>query len=122
MRVRLAVVLTLVAAALTVVSAQTDATGRWNMTVSTDQGSLPTTLTLQQDGEALSGSMASDQGTVEFDGGTITGNKLAWVIEIDAGGQFFEIAMNGTIDGEEMTGTADFGGQAGGDWTATRAQ
>ena len=108
--------------ALAVVSAQTDATGRWNMTISTDQGSLPTTLTLQQDGEALSGSMASDQGTVEFDGGTITGNKLAWIIEIDAGGQFFEIAMDGTIDGEEMTGTADFGGQAGGDWTTIRAQ
>jgi hypothetical protein len=115
-------VLTLVAAALTAVSAQTNATGRCNMTISTDQGSIPTTLTSVQEGEALSGSMASDQGTVEFDGGTISGNKLAWVIEVDAGGQFFEIAMNGTIDGEEMTGTADFGGQAGGDLTAKRAQ
>ena len=75
MRVRLAVVLTLVAAALAVVSAQTDATGRWNMTVSTDQGSLPTTLTLQQDGEALSGSMASDQGTVEFDGTDVSATE-----------------------------------------------
>ncbi len=90
--------------------------------VSTDQGSIPTTLTLVQEGEALGGAMASDQGTVEFDGGTITGNTLAWVIEVDGGGQFFEIAMNGTIDGEEMTGTADFGGQTGGDWTAKRAQ
>jgi hypothetical protein len=30
--------------------------------------------------------------------------------------------MEGTLDGEEMTGTADFGGQRGGDWTAKRAQ
>ena len=82
MRVRLPVVLTLVAAALTAVSAQTNATGRCNMTISTDQGSIPTTLTSVQEGEALSGSMASDQGTVEFDGGTISGNKLAWVIEV----------------------------------------
>ena len=122
MRLRLAVVLAMTVATLTAVSAQTNASGRWTMTISTDQGSFPTTLTLLQEGETLSGSMASDQGTVEFDGGTVTGNKLAWVIEVDAGGQFFEIAMNGTIDGEAITGTADFGGQGGGDWTAKRAQ
>jgi len=98
MRLRLAVVLAMTVATLTAVSAQTNASGRWTMTISTDQGSFPTTLTLLQEGETLSGSMASDQGTVEFDGGTVTGNKLAWVIEVDAGGQ------------------------GGGDWTAKRAQ
>ena len=51
---------------------------------------------------------------------TISGNKLEWVIEIDAGGQFIEIAMDGTVDGDELTGTADFGGYGGGDWTAKR--
>ena len=120
-RNRLTVVLGIMATVLTVaVAAQTDVTGTWNMTFDTDQGSTSATLTLQQDGESFSGSLGSDQGTFEFEGGTITGNKLAWMIEIDAGGQFIEITMDGTVDGDELMGTADFGGYGGGDWTAKR--
>ena len=122
MRIRMAMVLTLVVLALVVVAAQTDVTGSWDMTINTDQGALPGTLTLQQDGEALSGSLISDQGTIEFDGGTVSENKLEWVVEVDAGGQFIEIAMSGVVDGDMMTGTMDFGGYGGGDWTAKRAQ
>ena len=113
----------LMGAVLTVVAAaQTDVTGTWNMTFDTDQGSTVATLNLQQEGEVLSGSLNSDQGTVEFEGGMINENKLEWVFEVDAGGAFIEIAIEGTVDGDEMTGTADFGGAGGGDWTATRAQ
>ena len=122
MRNRMAMVLTLVVLALVVVAAQTDVTGSWDMTINTDQGALPGTLTLQQDGEALSGSLISDQGTLEFDGGTVSENKIEWVVEVDAGGQFIEIAMSGVVDGDMMTGTMDFGGYGGGDWTAKRAQ
>ena len=122
MRNRMAMVLTLVVLALVVVAAQTDVTGRWEMTINTDQGALPGTLTLQQDGEALSGSLISDQGTIEFDGGTVSENKLEWVVEVDAGGQFIEIAMSGVVDGDMISGTMDFGGYGGGDWTAKRAQ
>jgi hypothetical protein len=122
MRLRLVMALIGTVMAVTGVSAQADVSGRWTVTFNTDQGSNSATMTLQQEGEALSGSVAGDQGTVEFDGGTVSGNKLAWVIEIDAGGQFFEIAMDGTVDGDTMAGTADFGGQVGGDWATKRAQ
>ena len=124
MRNRLAMVLTLAVSvlALVVVTAQTDVTGSWEMTFNTDQGSVSGGLTLQQDGEALSGSLVTDQGTLEFDGGTVAGNKLEWVAEVDAGGQFIEIAMSGVVDGDMITGTMDFGGYGGGDWTAKRAQ
>ena len=120
MRHRLAVTLGIVAAVLTVaVAAQTDVTGKWNMTFDTDQGTTTATMTLQQDGDTLTGELVSDQGTLEFEG-TITGDTLEWVMEVDAGGAFIEIAMDGTVDGDEMVGTADFGGYGGGDWTATR--
>ena len=58
-------------------------------------------------------------GTLEFEG-TITGNMLKWVMEVDAGGAFLEITMEGTVDGDEITGTLDLGGYGGGDWTAIR--
>lgn len=120
MRKRLTVGLGIMATVLTVaVAAQTDVTGKWNMTFDSEAGSTSGTLTLTQDGEKLTGEMVSEQGTLEFEG-TITGDKLAWVMEIDAGGAFIEITMEGTVDGDEMMGTADFGGYGGGDWTATR--
>lgn len=120
MRHRLTVTLGIVAAVLTVaVAAQTDVTGKWNMTFDTDQGTTTATMTLQQDGDTLTGELVGDQGTLEFEG-TITGDTLEWVMEVDAGGAFIEIAMDGTVDGDEMVGTADFGGYGGGDWTATR--
>ena len=40
--------------------------------------------------------------------------------EVDAGGAFIEITIEGTVDGDEMMGTLDFGGYGGGDWTAKR--
>jgi hypothetical protein len=121
MRNRLAVACGIVSLALVTMSAQTDVSGPWNMTFNTDQGAQSATLTIAQDGESFSGSLDTDEGVVEFDGGTITGNTLVWVIEIDTGGAFLEISMDGTIDGDEMTGTADFGGYGGGDWTASRS-
>ena len=109
----------LMCAVLPVALAAQDVTGEWTMTFSTDGGDLPATLTLAQDGETLTGVLVSDQGTIEFEG-TIMGNMLKWVVEVDAGGQFLEISMEGTVEGDEITGTADFGGYGGGAWTATR--
>ena len=61
MRNRLAVILGLVTAVLTMaVVAQTDVTGTWNMTIDTEQGATSATLTIQQDGEKLTGSVDSD--------------------------------------------------------------
>jgi hypothetical protein len=78
-RNRLTVVLgimtTVVAVALV---AQTDVSGNWDVEFDTEQGASSATMTLQQDGEKLTGEMATDQGTLEFEG-TITGDKVAWV-------------------------------------------
>ena len=122
MRNRLTLTLGIVATVCMVaVAVQTDVTGQWMMTFETDQGSQSATMTFQQDGESLSGSLDSDQGgAFEFEGRTVSGDKLEWVVEIDAGGQFIEIAMEGTVNEDEMTGSADFGGYGGGDWTAKR--
>jgi len=107
--------------AMVTVMAQTpDIAGTWNMAFNSDQGSQSGTLTIQQDGEAFSGSISGDQGELPFEGGTITGNAVEWVLEIDVGGQFLEIEVQGTVDGDEMSGSIDFGGYGGGDWTATR--
>ncbi len=118
MRYRLTVGLGIVAAVLTV-AAQTGVAGEWNVTFDTEQGSSAATMTLTQDGEKVMGSMVTEMGTFEFEG-TFTDNKVKWVMEIDAGGAFIEITMEGTLDGDEIMGTLDLGGYGGGDWTAKR--
>ena len=120
MRYRLTVGLGIVAAVLTVaVAAQTGVAGEWDVTFDTEQGSSAATMTLTQDGEKVMGSMVTEMGTFEFEG-TFTDNKVKWVMEIDAGGAFIEITMEGTLDGDEIMGTLDLGGYGGGDWTAKR--
>ena len=121
MRNRLAVVLGIVTAVLAVsVTAQTNVTGRWTVTSSTEQGeNPPSTMTLQQDGEKVTGSIDTEQGTVEFEG-MLSGDKIEFVLEVDAGGMVMEITLTGTVDGDQMTGTLDLGGYGGGDWAATR--
>jgi len=111
----------MVTAALAVaVTAQTDVTGSWTVTSSTDQGANPpSTMTLQQDGDKVSGSLVTDQGTLEFEG-TMSGDKIEFTIAIDAGGMTMEITLSGTVDGDKMTGTLDLGGYGGGEWAATR--
>jgi hypothetical protein len=122
MRNRLAVALGIVAAAVVVsVTAQSNVAGDWNMTIDSDQGSLSATMTFKQDGEKVTGSMPTDQITFEFEG-TISDNKLELVAEIDAGGAFLEVILEATVDGDEITGTLDFGGYGSGDITATRIQ
>ena len=120
MTTRHAVVLGIVAAALTVtVAAQTNVAGEWTVNIDTEQGAQAATMTLMQDGEKVTGSFVTEMGTLEFEG-TIMGNDLKWVMEVDAGGAFLEITMTGTVAGDEITGTLDLGGYGGGDWTAKR--
>ncbi len=114
--VLLGIICALVPAAL---AAQTNVAGDWDLTFETDQGAIQATMTLEQDGNKLMGSIISDQGTLEFEG-TIADDKLKWVIEVEAEGQFIEITMDGTVDGDEIAGMADFGGFGGGAWKATR--
>ena len=78
-------------------------------------------MTLTQDGEKVMGSLTSDQGTFEFEV-TISGNTLEWTFELDAGGGAIEIAITGTVDSDEMTGTVSLDGYGGGDWTAKRVE
>lgn len=48
-----------------------------------DQGTMPFTLTFQQDGQNISGHVSSQLGDADFDGGTFKNNHLHFVIQGD---------------------------------------
>ena len=104
--------------------AQTTVAGDWNVTVNSPQGSNTTLVTLKQDGEKISGVFKSQRGELPFEGGTLTGKELKFTFTIETQGMQLPITLAGTVadDGATMTGKADFGGLAEGDWSAKRAE
>jgi len=103
--------------------AQTTVTGDWDVTVNSPQGSNTTLVTFKQEGEKVSGIFKSPRGQLPFEGGTLTGKELKFTFTIETQGMQLPITLAGTVadDGATMTGKADFGGFAEGDWSAKRA-
>ena len=101
--------------------AQTNVAGDWDVTIQSPQGTNTVLVTFKQDGEKVSGIFKSPQGELPFEGGTITGSELKFAFTVNVQGNSLIIALTGKVDGATMTGKADFGGFAEGDWSAKRA-
>lgn len=96
-----------------------DVTGNWEVTVESPQGTMVSAATYKQDGETLTGTHVGRMGEVALKG-TVKGADIAYSITVDAQGQSFTISYAGKIDGDTITGTADFGGMGSAAWTAKR--
>src|SRR5258707_2016261 len=101
--------------------AQTNVAGDWDVTIQSPQGTNTVLVTFKQDGEKVSGIFKSPQGELPFEGGTIAGSELKFAFTVDVQGNSLIIALTGKVEGTTMTGKADFGGFAEGDWTAKRS-
>ena len=101
--------------------AQTNVAGDWDVTIQSPQGTNTVLVTFKQDGDKVSGIFKSPQGELPFEGGTVSGNELKFAFTVNVQGNSLIIALTGKVDGEAMTGKADFGGFAEGDWSAKRA-
>lgn len=100
-----------------------DATGTWNASFNTDQGVIAATLMLKKSGDKITGTIGSQQqGETEVEA-DVKGNTLTVWFNYRGNGadaQAIPIQMTGTIDGDTAKGTMTAGGNAAGDWTASR--
>jgi len=99
--------------------AKVDVTGVWDMSVETPNGVIENVGTLKQDGEKLTGTLASQMGELALEG-TVIGNEIKWVLNIDMGGQQMSIAFAGKVEGETMAGIFEMGGMGSAAWTAKK--
>lgn len=97
-----------------------DASGRWEATFYTDNGEIPATIVLKKEGEKLAGTISGAQGQTEI-WGTQKGTAVVLSLIYESGNGSMTITLNGTQDGDSMSGGADFGGQGGANWEAKRA-
>jgi dipeptidyl aminopeptidase/acylaminoacyl peptidase len=79
--------------------------GRWNLTADADGQQIDITLDLKQDGANLSGSLASDIANGTIENAKISGKTLMGTAKVSVQGQPMDLKMEGTVEGNKMTGT-----------------
>ncbi len=111
-----------VAATLLFVAPQqkVDVTGKWDMTVNTDQGARPGTLTISKSGDALAGSISSPQGEIPVDI-SLKEKAITISMSIQTQNGTIDITMDGTVDGDQMSGQLSMGTSGTATWSAKRA-
>jgi hypothetical protein len=93
--------------------------GTWIVTTQSPMGSRDADAIFTQEGEQLSGKMVSTRGEVPLTG-TLKGDTVAFGMNITVQGQELQIDYNGTVIGDTMSGTVQFGPIAKGTWTGKR--
>ncbi len=84
------------------------ADGSWKVTINSPMGAQEATLTLKTDGDSLSGSLAGPQGTQDFEGGTVDGDNLTWVVDMTQP-MPMKLECSGAVDGDNISGTIKLG-------------
>ena len=97
-----------------------DLDGTWETVTNTPMGQQKATVTLQTDGDSLSGTMASAQGTVDVKDGSVDGNTGAWKVSITSP-MPMTLEFSATADGDSISGSVKLGAFGSATFTGTRS-
>jgi hypothetical protein len=98
----------LIAFALSTSALAQGVAGAWDLAINGPEGPINATATLKQDGENVTGSIETPQGTAEMKG-TYKGKALNLAFSIQGPQGPIDIKVNGEVDGASMKGIIDFG-------------
>ena len=96
------------------------ADGIWNTTINTPMGAQQGTLTLSTEGGALTGKMASPQGELELQEGSIDGETLTWKADVTSP-MAMTLEFSAQVSGDEISGTVKLGAFGDASFNGTRA-
>ena len=97
-----------------------DLSGDWVLTTESPMGAQDSDMSVTQTGDALSGTITTQMGSVDYKG-TLTGGKdVAFGFTFDAQGMILQIDYKGVVEGDTMKGVATFGEFGEGNFTAKR--
>jgi len=122
MKIRTAVALTILALALAMPTLAADISGQWTASFDTQIGEQHYVFTFKVDGEKLTGTAKSDNGNVTIEEGTVKGDDVSFVENLDYQGQKLKITYTGKVSGDEIKFTRDVGGVAKEDLVAKRVK
>jgi hypothetical protein len=96
------------ALALSTVAYAQSVAGTWELSVNGPEGVINATADLKQDGDNITGTITSQQGSVELKG-TYKDKKVALAFSMQTPNGPMDIKVNGDVDGSDMKGIIDFG-------------
>jgi hypothetical protein len=105
------------------------ASGTWTLNVNlggsgNERQEMSATLTLQQQGERLTGSLQGQLGSGSIASGAVTGSDINFTVPITLpapASQTTDAIFTGTLNGNQMSGTVQIVGRGSGTFTGTRA-
>jgi len=122
MRLRNFLVLGLFLLALAAPALAADIGGQWTATFNTQVGEQHYVFTFKVDGEKLTGTAKSDNGTSEIQNGSVKGDDVSFVENLNYQGQELKITYTGKVSGDEIHFTRDVAGFAKEELVAKRAK
>ncbi len=94
--------------------------GTWNLKMQTPMGERPMTMRLAADGAALSGALVGAAGESPITGGSVDGAKVTWSTMFTGAMGEMKLDFAGTLDGEAISGTVQFGAFGSGTFSGTK--
>jgi hypothetical protein len=82
-----------------------DVSGNWQITSESPRGTMTRNVTFKQEGNKLTGSIETRDGSVPIQKGSVDGNKISFSVVMSRGGNNFEMTYTGTVDGDTAKGT-----------------
>jgi len=106
--------------AITASAQSTGATGTWDASLTSPQGSFNVKLILKQEGEKVTGIVRGQRGDTPLEG-TNNGKEITLKYTIKFQDNDLPITLTGAIEAASIKGSADYGGMAQGEFNAKRA-
>ena len=85
-----------------------DIAGVWETVTNTPMGQQKATMTLATEGDALTGTLSSPQGTTAIKDGKVDGAKATWKADITAP-MPMTLTFSAEVDGDSIRGTVGLG-------------
>jgi len=101
-------------------AATVDVSGVWDMTLITPRGERESELTIEQEGDSIKVTMPGFRGGDMAGEGTVTENKIQWTFTVEGPQGEMTMTYTGTIEGDAMSGEAEFGEMGTFEWTAKK--
>jgi hypothetical protein len=111
-----------IAGVVAAASFKDEVAGKWSLTVDAPGEAVQVVLDLKQDGETVTGTMSSGVGGGNITKGTFKDKKLTATITADIQGSPTELGLEGTVDGDKISGTIAAHGLGNFAYAGTRAK
>ncbi len=94
--------------------------GKWSLVADAGGQTIQILVDFKQTGSDFTGTTTSDMGGGTIDGGKVTGKTFTGVLHADIQGSIVDFKIDGTIEGDKMSGTFSNASYGSIPFTATR--